>query len=96
MFIRVLIPVNLKDVLYSIQEVEEGGLVLEDEHVEDVCNCPTIVRQVFGELINLHNSFLDELHVFPELHARLFALQDPIDDTFSRCLILHQCLLDLV
>lgn len=82
------VPVYLEDILNTIQELVEGCLVRQDEHVEKERDCTPFVGQIFCELVELHDSFLDQLHIFSKLHTRLFLIQNPIDDSLRSCLIL--------
>ena len=95
-FVLSLVSVNLQDIFYSIQELVERCLVLQDEHVVDVKDCSSFMWQVFCKLIYFGDSLLNNSHFLAKLRPALFALQYAINDTISSCFVIDQPLLDQV
>ena len=94
--VLVFVPINLHDVLYTVEVVVKSGLVLQDQHIHYMVDCATLMRQVTGQFVDFTQTLLYNIHVLCQLLPNLFPLKDAIND-FVRCsLIFHELLLDLI
>ena len=91
-----LVPIDLEDVLQAVQEVIECRLMMQDQQVDQMIDCSTLVRQILRQAVQLTDSGLHLEHVLAELVLDSLTVQDSVNDTIGGRLILQKPLLDLI